>query len=164
MEYLWRGNMEISDDKMLGHGKCLEGITDFRRPGGHLLHKLKDVLIIGLTTVVAGWDDFVVMEDFGKAKQSFFKTFLELPNGIPDEKTFARVFAFIDPQELIACLGQWLDGAGEAGGREINIDGKAICGSARKSRGKRGVHIVSAWGGEQNLVLGQVAAEEKATK
>jgi hypothetical protein len=27
------------------------------------------------------------MEDFGKAKQDFFKTFLELPNGIPDEKT-----------------------------------------------------------------------------
>ena len=78
MEYPGRGN--------------LEGITDCRRPGGHLLHKLKDVLVIGLTTVVAGWDDFVVMEDFGKAKKSFFKTFLELPNGIPDEKTFARVF------------------------------------------------------------------------
>jgi hypothetical protein len=31
------------------------------------------------------------MEDFGKAKLDFFKTFLELPHGIPDEKTFARI-------------------------------------------------------------------------
>ena len=69
--------MEISDNEVIGLGKCLEGITDCRRPGGNLLHKLKDVLVIGLTTVVAGWDDFVVMEDFGKAKKDFFKTFFK---------------------------------------------------------------------------------------
>jgi predicted transposase YbfD/YdcC len=46
------------------------------------------------------------MEDFGKAKLEFFKTFLELPNGIPDEKTFARLFARINPIELAACLGR----------------------------------------------------------
>jgi len=156
--------MEISENEVIGLGKCLEGITDCRRPGGHLLHKLKDVLVIGLTTVVAGWDDFVVMEDFGKAKKDFFKTFLELPNGIPDEKTCARVFSFINPQELIACLGQWLDKVGESGGREINIDGQTICGSACKSQGKRGVHIVSAWVGAHNLVLGQLATEEKSNE
>ncbi|MDR2602854.1 MAG: transposase family protein [Spirochaetaceae bacterium] len=36
---------------------------------------------------------------------------LELPNGTPDEKTFAR----IDPIELAACLGRRLDEAREAG-------------------------------------------------
>jgi predicted transposase YbfD/YdcC len=149
---------------VIGLEKSLDGIKDFRRHGGHLLHKLKDVLIIGLTTIVAGWDEFVVMEDFGKAKQDFFKKFLELPNGIPDEKTFARVFSFINPQELTACLGQWLDEAGGAGGREINIDGKTIRGSACKSQGKRGVHIVSAWVGAQNLVLGQLETEEKSNE
>ena len=71
--------MEISENEVFELGKSLDGITDCRRPGGHLLHKLKDVLIIGLTTVMTGWDDFVVMEDLGKAKQGFFKTFLELP-------------------------------------------------------------------------------------
>ena len=156
--------MEISENEVFELGKNLDGITDCRRPGGHLLHKLKDVLIIGLTTVMTGWDEFIVMEDFGKAKLDFFKKFLELPNGIPDEKTFARVFSFIDPQELIACLGQWLDKAGENGGRKINIDGKTIRGSACRSRGKRGIHIVSAWVGAQNLVLGQLATEEKSNE
>jgi predicted transposase YbfD/YdcC len=117
-----------------------------------------------LTTIIAGWDEYVVMEDFGNAKQGFFKTFLELPNGIPDEKTFARVFSFINPQELTSCLGQWLCQAESPEGREINLDGKTIRGSACKSRGKRGVHIVSAWVGAQNLVLGQLATEEKSNE
>jgi hypothetical protein len=156
--------MEIAENEVSRLGKSLDGITDCRRQGGHLLHKLKDVLVIGLTTIVAGWDEFAVMEDFGKAKQGFFKKFLELPNGIPDEKTFARVFAFINPQELITCLGQWLGEPGEPGGREMNIDGKTACGSACKRKGKRGVHIVSAWVGAQNLVLGQLATEEKSNE
>ena len=69
---------------------------------------------------------------------------MELPKGIPDEKTFARVFAFINPQELIASLEQWLDEAGKSGGREINI--------------------VSAWVGAHNLVRGQLATEEKSNE
>jgi predicted transposase YbfD/YdcC len=121
-------------------------------------------LIIGLATVLTGWNEFSVMEDFGKAKESFFKQFLELPNGIPDEKTFARVFSCIDPQELLDCLNCWLEGSGASGGREINIDGKTICGSGNKNQGKRAKHIVSAWVNEQNIVLGQRATEEKSNE
>ena len=139
--------MEITEKELNKLDKSLDGITDSRRQSGHFLHKLKDVLIIGLVTIIAGWDEFTVMEDFGKAKYDFFKTFLELPNGIPDEKTFARVFSFINPYELTRCLNQWLDDARPPGGREINFDGKTARGSACKSRGKRGVHIVSAWVG-----------------
>jgi hypothetical protein len=104
------------------------------------------------------------MEDFGKAKLEFFKSFLELPNGIPDEKTFSRLFARIPPTELAACLGQWLKAVRESGGREINIDGKTICGSGSKGKGKKAAHIISAWGGAKNLVLGQVATEEKSNE
>jgi len=111
----------------------------------------------GLITVIVGWDEYAVMEDFGKAKHDFFKRFLELPNGIPNEKTFARVFSFVNPHELTACLHQWLDEAKGPGGREINIGRKTISGSACKSLGKR----VSAWVGAKNLVLGQLAADEK---
>jgi predicted transposase YbfD/YdcC len=148
--------------------ECLSGITDSRRQTGHFLHKLTDVLIIGLTTVLTGWNEYSVMEDFGKAKQDFFKQFLSLPNGIPDEKTFARVFSLINPQELLECLNQWLGAmqisAGEPGGREINIDGKTICGSTNKRQGNKGTHIVSAWVNAQELVLGQLATEEKSNE
>ncbi|MDR1024789.1 MAG: transposase family protein, partial [Treponema sp.] len=71
--------MEITKEEADRLKESLGGITDWRRQLGHLLHKLIDALVIGLTTVVAGWGEYSVMEDFGKAKQDFFKTFLELP-------------------------------------------------------------------------------------
>ncbi|MDR2632307.1 MAG: ISAs1 family transposase, partial [Treponema sp.] len=85
------------------------------------------------------------MEDVGKAKADFFKTFLELPNGIPDGTG--------------GLLGQWLDEVRAAGGREINLDGKTICGSG--SKGKKAAPIISAWVGAQHLVVGHEATEEK---
>jgi predicted transposase YbfD/YdcC len=162
MENLWRGNMEITEKEIRRLDESLSRIPDSRRQSGHFLHKLTDIVVIGLTTVIAGWDEYTVMEDFGKAKLDFFKRFLELPNGIPDEKTFARAFSLICPQELIKCLGQWLNDEGEPCGREINVDGKTIRGS--KSRGKRGIHIISAWVGAENLVLGQLATDEKSNE
>jgi hypothetical protein len=81
-----------------------------------------------------------IMEDFEKAKEGFFKTFPELPHGIPDEKTFARVFSWIEPGSLLSGLQTWLMGVS---GRTINIDGKTICGTA--CHGRNGAHIVSAW-------------------
>jgi predicted transposase YbfD/YdcC len=154
--------MEITAEEIRKMKESLSGIRDTRRQWGHLLHKLTDILVIGLTTILAGWDDFTVMEEFGKAKQDFFAPFLELPHGIPDERTFGRIFARIKPAELTACLYQWLVGVNKAGGREINIDGKTIRGSGGK--GHMAAHIVSAWVGEQHLVLGQLKTEEKSNE
>jgi predicted transposase YbfD/YdcC len=154
--------MEIMAEEIRRMKEGLGGITDSRRQWGHLLHNLTDVLVIGLTTILAGWDEFTVMEEFGKAKQDFFKQFLELPHGIPDDRTFGRIFARIKPAELMHCLYQWLVGVNKAGGREINIDGKTIRGSGRK--GCMAAHMVSAWVGEHNLALGQLKTEEKSNE
>jgi hypothetical protein len=72
------------------------------------------------------------------------------------------LFERLNPTELKKCLGEWL-AEHERTGREVNIDGKTICGS-----GKAGdlmvLHVVSAWVNEQNLVLGQVTTEEKSNE
>jgi hypothetical protein len=65
---------------------------------------------------------------------------------------------------LTDCLRRWFADIGGPGGREINIDGKTVRGSACKSLGKKAVHIVSAWVGAQNLVLGQKVTEEKSNE
>lgn len=59
---------------------------------GNIRHKLEDILIIGLYTVIYGGEDFIDMEEFGKSHREFFAKFLELPNGISDSDTFRRVF------------------------------------------------------------------------
>lgn len=47
--------------------------------------------------------------------------------------------------------------------REVNLDGKTLWGSG-KAGSQEALHVVSAWVGERNLVLGQVRTEEKAMK
>ncbi|MDR1251859.1 MAG: hypothetical protein LBK62_06795 [Treponema sp.] len=46
--------MEITKEAADRLKESLGGITDGRGQSGHLLHKLIDALVIGLTTVVAG--------------------------------------------------------------------------------------------------------------
>jgi DDE_Tnp_1-associated len=60
-------------------------------------HLLIDILTIAILGVICGADGWVGIETYGKAKQSWLKTFLALPNAIPSHDTFARVFARLDP-------------------------------------------------------------------
>jgi hypothetical protein len=56
-------------------------------------HLLLDIVAIAILAVIAGADDMVAVETYGKAKAAWLKTFLALPNGIPSHDTFSRVLA-----------------------------------------------------------------------
>jgi predicted transposase YbfD/YdcC len=141
----------------------LNQIHDPRRTEyGNIRHKLIDIIVIAFTAVLCGYEDYEEMEEFGKLKFDFFKSFLELPNGIPDESAFRRVLQCLNPLELQEGLGNWLTDikirkkGEEAGARLVNIDGKTIRGS--------GFHVVSAWIGEHGLTLGQLRTEQKSNE
>jgi predicted transposase YbfD/YdcC len=141
----------------------LEEINDPRRTKyGNIRHKLIDIIVIAFTAALCGYEDYEEMEEFGRLKSDFFKSFLELPNGIPDESAFRRVLQCLNPRELQEGLENWLVDIkirtkGEAAGaRLVNIDGKTIRG--------RGFHVVSAWIGEHGLTLGQLTTEEKSNE
>ena len=140
----------------------LEQMEDPRRTnGGHILHKLEDIIIIGLCTIVCGGEDFPDMEEFGKERTEWLETFLELPHGIPDSDTFRRVFERINPEALSECLYDWL-GCHRKEGSVIAIDGKTIRGSKRGSR--KAYHVVSAFAAENQLVLGEIVTDEKSNE
>jgi hypothetical protein len=50
----------------------------------------------------------------------------------------------------------------ELGEKHISIDGKTIRGSGKGDQ--RAVHMVSAWVGEEEIVLGQLAVDEKSNE
>ncbi len=135
-------------------------VEDPRRTDrGNIRHKLEDIIIIGLCTLICGGEDFPDMEEFGKEREESLRTFLELPNGIPDSDTFRRVFERINPEALSECLYDWL-GCHRAEGSVIAIDGKTICGSGTESH--KAYHVVSAFVVENQLVLGELVTDEKS--
>lgn len=114
--------------------KGLSEIKDPRRTRyGNYRHKLEDIIIIGLCTLVCGGEDFVDMEDFGKEREQWLRNFLELTNGIPDSDTFRRIFERIEPLELSNCLINWLE-CERTGQNVIAIDGKTIRGSGNQNQ------------------------------
>lgn len=140
----------------------LRNIPDPRRQYGNLRHKLDEILIIGLCSVICCGEDFEDMEDFGKDREEWLSGFLELENGIPGHDTFRRVFERLNPQAVGKSLNAWIDGAGNSGGRSVNIDGKTICGS--KNTKHTAYHVVSAWVAQTHITLGELAVDEKSNE
>ena len=102
-------------------------VTDPRSPHRHKDHRLTDILVIALCTLLCGGETFEDMELFGKSKLAWLKTFLELPNGIPSHDTFNRVFAALDPKTFLECFLRWTQSLRTALGQEIvAVDGKAL--------------------------------------
>jgi predicted transposase YbfD/YdcC len=140
----------------------IKNIKEPRRTGyGNIRHKLEDIIIIGLCTVICGGEDFADMEAFGKSRQGYLAKFLELPNGIPDSDTFRRVFEKLNPSELSSCLTNWISDERTKRGT-VAIDGKTICGSGNDKH--RAYHVVSAFVAENQLTLGEICVEEKTNE
>jgi predicted transposase YbfD/YdcC len=151
-------------DTLVYFAPFFENLTDPRmeRTKRHSLLEIIILAVCGTLGNANGWAD---IERYGKTKLSFFRTFLELPNGIPSHDTFGRVFALLDPAGLMACIQQWLDALGAAvAGEVIAIDGKTLRGSFDTAAGKNPLHLVSAWACEARLTLGQVAVDAKSNE
>lgn len=126
-------------------------------------HELVDVLVIAVCTLLCAGESFNDMEDFGKAKLDWFKTFLNLPNGIPSHDTFNRVFAALDPKQFLDCFLRWTQSLRQAVAREIvALDGKALRRALDKDQSVK--YIVSAWAESNGLVLGQLKVADKSNE
>jgi predicted transposase YbfD/YdcC len=129
------------------------------------LHELLDIVAIAICAVTAGaesWDD---IQEFGKAKHAWLKTFLDLPNGIPHHDTFRPVFERLDPDEFQRCFLSWIEALQEATEQQvIALDGKSLRRSFDRAKGQSALHLVHAWAAANHLLLGQVAVDEKSNE
>lgn len=128
-------------------------------------HKLIDIISISICAVICGAEGWVDIENFGKSKLAWLKTFLELPNGIPSHDTFGRVFSLIAPEEFQESFHSWVQSIHElTNGQIVAIDGKQLRGSKDSFLGKRAIYMVSAWAEANELVLGQRKVDAKSNE
>ena len=148
----------------------LNDIEDPRRSAS-CDHKLIDILMIAICTIMSGGESWEDMALYGKEKTDWLKTFLELPCGIPSHDTFYRVFCLLDPDSFQDNFTRWVKSAfpealsaADTPFDIVPMDGKAIRGSKGKGKGKRAVHMVSAWSSRLGLVLGQKQVDKKSNE
>ena len=144
--------------------RLFDGLPDPRRH--NVRHVFTDILTLAVLGIMCRADDWTDVVAWATASLPWLKTFLALPHGIPCEDTFGRVFARINPAAFEACFIRWTKDLAQATqGRLVAIDGKSLRRSFEHGWDKSSMtHVVSAWCGENQLVLGQLAVEGKSNE
>lgn len=128
-------------------------------------HLLVDIIAIVICAVISGVTRWTEIEDYAEEKKEWLQTFLQLPNGIPSHDTFSRVFTLLDPQLFQQSFFSWVkELAQQLEGEIVAIDGKTLRRSHGISRGKKALHIVSAWATQQQVILAQQKVDEKSNE
>lgn len=147
--------------KKLSLLEVLEGIDDTRRRMS-VMYPLHEVLFILLCAVICGATSYAKVEMFGKSREAWLKKYLKLEYGIPDACTFRNVVKDIDKEQLHTVFVEWMKSVVDEVSGVIAIDGKQA--RRTKDSNKRPLHVVSAFSDECEMVLGQLACEEKSNE
>lgn len=142
---------------------CWEGLDD-PRSGNAGLHDFHELLLIALCAVLCGGQGAVDMALFAKAKEPFLRGLLRLENGVPSHDTFSRLFRTLDPDQFRVSFQRFMEKFSKNCQGVVAIDGKVLRRSFDRARGKSALHMVSAWGCEQRLVLAQIATDDKSNE
>ncbi len=142
---------------------CWEGLED-PRTGNAGLHDFHELLIIALCTVLCGGQGAVDMALFARSKEPFLRGFLKLANGLPSHDTFSRLFRQLDPVQFRTAFQRFMARFAQSVEGVIAIDGKVLRRSFDHASSKSPLHMVSAWGCQQRLVLAQIATDAKSNE
>ncbi|PCI40206.1 MAG: ISAs1 family transposase [Thiotrichales bacterium] len=149
-------------------GTFIEHFTDIEDPRIHnhnYRHKLSDIFVITILATICGADGWVEIERFGLAKEEWFSSFLELPNGIPSHDTFGRIFSLLNPKLFEDSFISWIRSLSMDMTREIiALDGKSVRGSGSKVNNTAALHLVSAWASKNRMMLGQVKTADHSNE
>jgi DDE_Tnp_1-associated len=142
---------------------CFEGLKD-PRTGNAGLHDLHELLVIALCTVLSGGQGATHMEAFAVAKEPFLRGFVKLENGLSSHDTFSCLFRLLDPEQFRTVFQRFMTRFAETIQGVVAIDGKVLRRSFDRASGKSALHMVSAWGCEQRMVLAQIATDAKSNE
>lgn len=137
----------------------------FEDPRQHLktLHPIIEIVFLTMVANICGVESWQGIEDFGRLRIDWLRSYLPFSSGIPSRHTIARVFSLIKPaffESLLAQIARHL--SPEVERDLIAIDGKSLNGTNKVSKNK--LHLVNAMSIESGLTLSQIACSEKSNE
>lgn len=140
-------------------------LKDPRRETKNKCHNFVDILVIAICGAICGANYWTGITAYGRAKESWLRTFLELPEGIPSHDTFNDIFMKIDSKQFEKCFVSWVSSISTLlPGEVVSIDGKTLRRSHDNTDSKKSIHMVSAWSTSNAMVLGQFKTHEKSNE
>ena len=88
------------------------------RVAGRTLHRLDEMLMIALCSMLSDNDGFTDMEVFAQTQLPWLRTFLPLENGAPSHDVFRNLFMALRPATLAAIIREW---CGDLSGQHVAI-------------------------------------------
>lgn len=130
-------------------------------------HNLTDIVTISILAVICGANTYTQIQQYALANESWLRSFLDLPFGIPSVDTFERLFAILKPDAWQDRFLTWartlaLPDLAEGEDEILAMDGK----TARRSTGSENtaLHTVSVWSSQAGIVLSQQQVPTKSNE
>jgi len=118
------------------------------------MQPLAEILLPVLCGILAGCEGFVDIALYAREKLKFLRRLAPFTNEIPSHDTLSAVFRALDSRGFSVAFSRWAAGSpGRVEGATIAIDGRTSLGSS--AGGETPLHMISAWCGDQRIVLGQ---------
>ena len=146
--------------RLLDHFAALED----PRQAAKVLYSLPEIILLLLCATLAGANDFVEIQLWGRQNLAFLRRFRPYRHGIPSHDTLNDVTNALDPELFKACFTAWVETLRESEPDQIAIDGKTARRTHNRAKGRDPLHLVSAWASRQRLVLGQEATNAKSNE
>ena len=131
---------------------------------GMVTYPLDEILLVTLTGILCGADDWDGIETVGEGLIDWLRQFLPFHHGIPTAQTFRKVFRLLPPRLLEEGFASWVASLNDVVRGVVAIDGKTLRGSKHEQDGSGALHLLSAYACEAGLVIGQQAVDGKSNE
>ena len=128
--------------------KMLDTLKDPRKKRG-VRYRYSDLLLMCIYAILCGYDESTQIEYYVELNLDYFQNLMGIERA-PSHDTFARIMRLTDFEKLGCVLGTWLSSYfPEIHERYeeleiLHVDGKAVCGSAEKSKGQQPRYLLNA--------------------
>tara|TARA_B100000965_G_C19538706_1_gene734595 strand:+ start:275 stop:1024 length:750 start_codon:yes stop_codon:yes gene_type:complete len=151
------------------------GLLEDTRHPYHITYSLPEALFVVYASILSNYTAWEDMASFATHNQAWFRQFFPYQFGFPSQYTLQKVCSLVDAQAFMQLFVDWMNDVVasistkqmgpflEKNDHVIALDGKALKGS-RPPKGKKLIHMVSAYSSEQKLILGFSAVDKKSNE